>query len=204
MIPSLVSIYFPSAPDCSSIGQRRGDVKDHQAVFLDSMIERMVAAKAPGGTGTVCEGENISTVCRSPWELVARTLYYAANVGKFLIRRRNVQPFASAATCLVVYFCWHASLFLRLAAIFGILGLRMVSDARYRDPVARMNARFASREAKVNAITEARLRREPWRRPRAPLSVPEDHVERYIGDRQKLADTLFVNYLRMDQGRAEK
>ncbi len=114
------------------------------------------------------------------WEPVARTLFYAANVGKLLIRRRTVRAFALAAVCLVIYFFWHAALLLRLAAVFGVLGLRIFSTTRYEDPTARANAYVARKEAKLNAITKARLRKEPWRRPRAPLSVPEEHVGRTV------------------------
>jgi hypothetical protein len=114
-------------------------------------------------------------------EPVARTLFYAANVGKLIIRQRSVPLFLLAAACLVVYFCWHTALFLRLAAGFGIIGLRIFSTTRYTDRTARMDAYFARKEAKLNAITEARLRKEPWRRPRPALSIPEEHVGRYFG-----------------------
>jgi hypothetical protein len=132
--------------------------------------------------GTVAAGGNLSAVRTLRWEPVARTLLRAGYVGKFIIRQRAIRVFALAAVCLVIYFFWHAALLLRLSALFGMLGLRIFSATRYEDPRARGKACYARKRAKLDAITEARLRKEPWRRPRPPLSVPEEHVGRYIGN----------------------
>ncbi len=147
---------------------------------------------------------NIRAVRTSRWETIARASFYAGAVSKFLLRRKTVRVFVLAALCLAVYLLWHAPMFLRLASVLGIFGLRILSKTQDRDATARMKARFARREAKVDAITEARLRKEPWRRAQPPLRVPEDHVGRYIESRQPRLDTFLSEHLIIDQRHADK
>lgn len=122
----------------------------------------------------------------SRWELAARRLFYAANVASFLVRRGGRQAFALASECFVVFSCADVPLSLRLTTILCLMGGRILpKNAENQDPSARRAAWQAKRDAKLDAITEARLRNQPWRRRTPRLSIPEEHVGRCFSNAQE-------------------
>jgi hypothetical protein len=60
------------------------------------------------------------------WDIAARTIFYGVNVASFLIRHRSIQVAFLALVCLGTYFFAHITVFLRLAAIFGLIGVRIL------------------------------------------------------------------------------